>query len=153
MNSYIFEKYQTEYKFGAIFSATAFHWLDLSIKYKKSYDLLNDDGLLILFWNNYGIENNEMENEIQKIYTKYGKGIKDGKSSYEKQIESRKIEIEFELKTWLTLSSINGIVEAILIVKINEIPCIISKWMDNGNLRSYINKKDKTLFYNNIIII
>jgi SAM-dependent methyltransferase len=92
-----FEKYQTEYKFDAIFSATAFHWLDLSMKYKKSYDLLNDDGLLILFWNNYGIENNEMENEIQKIYTKYGKGIKDGKSSYEKQIEkieSRKIEIE-----------------------------------------------------------
>jgi SAM-dependent methyltransferase len=92
-----FEKYQTEYKFDAIFSATAFHWLDLSIKYKKSYDLLNDDGLLILFWNNYGIENNEIGNEIQKIYTKYGKGIKDEKSPYEKQmekIESRKIEIE-----------------------------------------------------------
>jgi SAM-dependent methyltransferase len=65
-----FEKYQTGYKFDAIFSATAFHWLDLSIKYKKSFDLLNDDGLLILFWNNYGIENIEMENEIQKIYTK-----------------------------------------------------------------------------------
>jgi SAM-dependent methyltransferase len=92
-----FEKYQTECKFDAIFSATAFHWLDLSIKYIKSYDLLNNNGLLVLFWNNYGIENSEMENEIQKIYTKYGKGIKDGKSSYEKQIkkiESRKIEIE-----------------------------------------------------------
>jgi len=92
-----FEMYQTEHKFDAIFSATAFHWLDLSMKYKKSCDLLNDDGLLILYWNNYGIENIEMENEIQKIYAKYGKGIKDGKSSYERQIEkieSRKIEIE-----------------------------------------------------------
>ena len=92
-----FEKYQNEYKFDAIFSATAFHWLDLTKKYIKSYDMLKDDGLLIVFWNNYGIENKEMENEIQKVYTKYGKGIKDEKSTYEKQIEkieSRKMEIE-----------------------------------------------------------
>jgi phospholipid N-methyltransferase len=74
-----FEKFQNKIKFDAIFSATAFHWLDLTKKYKKSYDMLKDDGLLILFWNNYGIENKEMENEIQKVYTKYGKGIKDEK--------------------------------------------------------------------------
>jgi hypothetical protein len=27
---------------------------------------------LVLYWNNYGIENAPMENEIQKIYTKHG---------------------------------------------------------------------------------
>jgi len=59
----------------------------------------------------------------------------------------------FELKTWLTLSSINGIVEALLIININEIPCIISKWMDNNNLRSHMNKKEKKLFFNNILRI
>jgi len=92
-----FEKYQNQIIFDAIISATAFHWLDSSIKYKKSYDMLKDDGLLILFWNNFGIENEEMENAIQKVYTKYGKGTEDGKSTYERQmerIESRKTEIE-----------------------------------------------------------
>jgi len=59
----------------------------------------------------------------------------------------------FELKTWLTLSSLNGIVKAFLVVNINDIPCIISKWMDNSNLRKYLNKKERYLFYNSIIRI
>jgi SAM-dependent methyltransferase len=92
-----FEKYQNKILFDAIFSATAFHWIDVSMKYKKSYEVLHNDGLLILYWNNYGIEINSMENEIQKIYFKNRNGISDGKSVYERQmekIESRKMEVE-----------------------------------------------------------
>ena len=92
-----FEEYRSEMFFDVIFSATAFHWLDIETKYKKAHDVLKKGGLLILYWNNYGIENNEMENKIQKIYTKYGNGISDGKTAYERQmekIEKRRMEIE-----------------------------------------------------------
>jgi SAM-dependent methyltransferase len=92
-----FEEYQNTILFDAIFSATAFHWVDAGIKYKKSYELLKDNGLLILYWNSYGIENNELNGKIQKIYTKYGNGIDSGKNVYERQIEkieNRRKEIE-----------------------------------------------------------
>jgi phospholipid N-methyltransferase len=92
-----FEKYQNKILFDAVFSATAFHWIDSEIKYKKSYGLLKEDGLLILYWNNYGVENNNLSGKIQNTYTKYGGGISDGKSVYEKQmetIEKRRNEIE-----------------------------------------------------------
>ena len=47
-----FEKWQPKNPFKAsfIFSATAFHWLDPEIKYKKCYDLLEDQGTLVLLW-------------------------------------------------------------------------------------------------------
>ena len=91
-----FEQYSSEILFDGIFSATAFHWLDLSNKYKKTYEILKDDGLLVLYWNYYGIENSEMENRIQEIYIKYGIGTDDGKNGYRRQLEtmeSRKNEI------------------------------------------------------------
>jgi SAM-dependent methyltransferase len=83
-----FEQYESEIPFDAIFSTTAFHWCDPSMKYKKAHELLKDDGLLILYWNYYGIENVEMENEIQKVYIKYGMGMNDGKTGYERQMET-----------------------------------------------------------------
>jgi SAM-dependent methyltransferase len=45
-----FEEYHNNTLFDAIFSATAFHWLDSLTKYKKSHDILKSDGLLILYW-------------------------------------------------------------------------------------------------------
>ena len=92
-----FENYQSEILYDAIFSATAFHWVDLSVKYKKSYEMLKNNGLLILYWNNYGIENVRVAEEIQKIYVKYGHGTNDSKSVYKLQlekIEERKNEIQ-----------------------------------------------------------
>jgi serine/threonine protein kinase len=56
----------------------------------------------------------------------------------------------YELKTWLTLSSCNGIVEALCIVRLNDIPCIVSRWMEGGDLNNYINIKDIPLFYQTI---
>ncbi len=39
------------FKTPFIFSATAFHWLESRIKYKKCTGLLEDGGHLVLFWN------------------------------------------------------------------------------------------------------
>lgn len=55
-----------------------------------------------------------------------------------------------EMKTWLTLSACNGVVEAFCLTKLNDIPCIVAKWMDNGSLRSYMGHSTPGLFYNSI---
>jgi len=91
-----FEKYQTSIKFDAMFSATSFHWLDHSVKYRKSSVLLKDGGRLILYWNNFQIEDAATNNEVQKLYTRYG--MRSHKQeNYQKiqldKIESRKKEI------------------------------------------------------------
>lgn len=55
-----------------------------------------------------------------------------------------------EMKTWLTLSACNGVVEAFCLTKVNQIPCIAAKWMDKGNLRPYICQIKPELFYRSI---
>jgi serine/threonine protein kinase/Flp pilus assembly protein TadD len=55
-----------------------------------------------------------------------------------------------EMKTWLTLSACNGVVEAFCLTRINNIPCIVAKWMDKGNLRPFISQSNSELFYKSI---
>lgn len=52
-----------------------------------------------------------------------------------------------EMKTWLTLSACNGVVEAIVITRVNEIPCIVSNWMQNGDLCNFTNTVNPDFFY------
>ncbi len=52
-----------------------------------------------------------------------------------------------EMKTWLTLSACNGVVEAYCLTNVNQTPCIAAKWMDRGNLRPYISQSNPELFY------
>lgn len=66
-----FEDFQTNEVFNGILSATAFHWIEKSIKYRKAAELLTDDGFLILYWNNYSIAEESSYQSIQKIYDKY----------------------------------------------------------------------------------
>ena len=40
-------------KYDMIYCATAFHWLDPDIKYEKCADLLDEEGYLVLMWNNF----------------------------------------------------------------------------------------------------
>ena len=49
-----------------IFSATAFHWLDINIKYKKCHSLLSDGGYLVLLWNDFPDSNNPIIDEAYK---------------------------------------------------------------------------------------
>ncbi len=91
-----FENVQFEKNsFDAIFAATSFHWLPAETKFTKSYDLLKNNGLLIVFWNNYSVDDSTQNAEIQKIYQKYT-GNDTEKSIREIQqtkIENRKNEI------------------------------------------------------------
>jgi SAM-dependent methyltransferase len=92
-----FEEYQNNNLFDAIFSATAFHWVNDSIKYRKSNELLKNDGFLIIYWNNYIVDKIEMMDKIQNVYGKHGNGVNDNKNIYEKQmekIENRRKEVE-----------------------------------------------------------
>lgn len=73
--------------FDAIFSATAFHWLDKKRKYRKSHELLRENGLLVLFWNNYLIDDPEVAFKIQKVYRKYGY-VKSNYCIYKRQAET-----------------------------------------------------------------
>lgn len=37
-------------KYDMIYSAQSFHWINKEIKYRKCYELLKDNGYLVLFW-------------------------------------------------------------------------------------------------------
>jgi hypothetical protein len=69
--------------------------LDKKTKYKKSKELLNENGKLILFWNNYLIENEDVHRDIQNIYRQYHPdgSIKDARLHYKNKIRNRKNEI------------------------------------------------------------
>ena len=68
-----FEEYQTDGKqYDAIFSATVFHWLDKALKYAKAYELLKPDGILVLYWNNYGLQDRGLQRKIDAVYRQYG---------------------------------------------------------------------------------
>lgn len=55
----------TRFKTPLIFSATAFHWIDSSVKYHKSYDLLEENGYLVLLW--HVVPDSELE-AVNKAY-------------------------------------------------------------------------------------
>lgn len=93
----MFEDYEDGgLRFDGIFSATAFHWIDPEIKYKKAFNLLKDDGLLVLYWNNYGIGDEKLSRSIEDLYAKY-EMKKDAGTARERQMENikrRREEIE-----------------------------------------------------------
>lgn len=52
-----------------------------------------------------------------------------------------------ELKLWLTFSACDSIAEAKCIIKINEIPCVVSTWMENGDMNRIITDMNPKMFY------
>lgn len=69
-----FESYDgSPNSFDLIYSATAFHWVKQDIGLMKIFDLLKQGGTVALFWNHPFIncENDELHQEIRKIYMKY----------------------------------------------------------------------------------
>lgn len=52
-----------------------------------------------------------------------------------------------EIKHWLTFSACEGVAEALCVTKINEIPCVVSTWMDNGDMSMLIKNMSKDSFY------
>ncbi|MBK1813258.1 class I SAM-dependent methyltransferase [Clostridium sp. YIM B02505] len=62
-------------KYDMVYSAQAFHWIDKNFKYKKCYEILNDNGYLVLFWYNSCDEKipktKEIQEKIDIIINKY----------------------------------------------------------------------------------
>lgn len=52
-----------------------------------------------------------------------------------------------ELKTWLTVSACDGVVEALCVTRYNDIPCIISTWMEGGDMSRIVNTPNPMWFY------
>jgi SAM-dependent methyltransferase len=92
-----FEAFNCDIPYDAVFSATAFHWIEPAVRYRKAFDCLAEDGLLVLYWNNYSIYNDSLAEAIQKIYEKHGMppvGPKAARLALADKIEKRKSEVE-----------------------------------------------------------
>ncbi|MBN1646408.1 MAG: class I SAM-dependent methyltransferase [Spirochaetales bacterium] len=92
-----FEHYDSAGPVDAIFSATAFHWTDPEIRYRKSSVLLKNNGFLVLYWNNCGLADGNVFYDIQKMYDQYhpdGNPEKDVRLIQRETIQARKDEIE-----------------------------------------------------------
>lgn len=66
-----FEDYRTETRFDAIFSASSFHWIDNHCKYVKSYQLLRDNGLLVVYSHHFRLKRTELSKKIESLYRGY----------------------------------------------------------------------------------
>jgi trans-aconitate methyltransferase len=65
-----FEEYGTSKQFDVITSATAFHWVDPTVKRTKPATLLNDHGVLAVFWNNFFRSDDGVFDKIDAAYTR-----------------------------------------------------------------------------------
>lgn len=92
-----FEDFKTDKRYDGIFSATAFHWPLKELKFQKCFNLLKENGLLFVFWNNYSLKDSNVNGKVQNIYKQFHPGEPLQKSItliQREKIEERKREIE-----------------------------------------------------------
>ena len=58
-----------------------------------------------------------------------------------------------ELRVWLTLSACEGIVEALCVFRYEGLPAVVSRWMEGGNLRNKMSRREPEFFYTTILRI
>lgn len=68
-----FENYRPKDRFDVIVAATAWHWLDQATKYQSVRNLLNNNGRLVVFWNNFHLVEGDVKNCVDEVYKKYDK--------------------------------------------------------------------------------
>ncbi len=56
-----------------------------------------------------------------------------------------------ELQVWLSASACNLVAEAIAVAKINEAPCVLAKWMLNGDLAHALPGLDKVAKFETLL--
>ena len=52
-----------------------------------------------------------------------------------------------EVCIWRTLSACDGVVEALCIIRVNEIPMVCSRWMRGGDLRRHLSNRSPEFFF------
>ena len=58
-----------------------------------------------------------------------------------------------EMRIWVQLSECEGVVPALHICRVNELPCVIAPWLPAGNLSRVLTSKDPRLFYGHVLRI
>jgi len=53
----------------------------------------------------------------------------------------------WEMKTWVTLSSFEGVVQAYCLADLNDLPFVCATWMKGGNLRPYLSRRDPSFVF------
>jgi protein-L-isoaspartate O-methyltransferase len=59
-------------KYEVIFAAQSFHWIPQPIGYQRCAGMLTENGYLALFWNMYLACDNDDDNDLVKLSSKYG---------------------------------------------------------------------------------
>ena len=52
-----------------------------------------------------------------------------------------------EIRIWTTLSACEGVVEALCVTRVNEIPVVCSRWMPGGDLRRHLQNRTPEFFF------
>jgi SAM-dependent methyltransferase len=76
-------------QFDLVISASAFHWVDPKIGYRKAANALKTNGHIALFWNMYVGINGPLENDIERIYLDRVPEIAQQREVTEKLIKQR----------------------------------------------------------------
>ncbi len=63
-----FEEWTPDSKYDVVLSATAWHWINQKIGYRKASEVLFDTGSIALFWNKYPTPYTGFFEHVQKIY-------------------------------------------------------------------------------------
>lgn len=66
-----FEKWKSNKKYPVILCATAFHWLDKEIRFKKCAEHLIDDGKLVLVWHVFDSSNPIVKKAYEILFSYY----------------------------------------------------------------------------------
>jgi SAM-dependent methyltransferase len=123
IQNYSFERFDSTFKYDAIFSATAFHWIEPKVKYIKSSDLLSKNGILVLYWNNYLLANRSINELAQVVYQKYFPNQDYSVSMYE--IQERKIQ---ERQREISESKLFKLIESKVFKRLVQFP--LEKYID-----------------------
>jgi len=63
-----FEEWTPSKKYDLLISATAFHWINPAERYRLAYQVIKDDGWIVLFWNKHPTPYTGFFAEVQKVY-------------------------------------------------------------------------------------
>ena len=66
-----FEEWDSDQKFNLIISATAFHWVDPTVRYLKAYQALRSNCFLAVFSNQHIRKEDGFFREVQDLYDTY----------------------------------------------------------------------------------
>jgi protein-L-isoaspartate O-methyltransferase len=82
-----FEGWQNkEEPFDIVYSAQAWHWVNLDIGYTKACQALKSPGYLVLFWNLYPDPQSAIFQELSKVYQEYAPELVIHRKPYQQMI-------------------------------------------------------------------